>query len=177
MSKGKGEVPARWQEGQNCILNQTPYPPEMLRGLKQTLCTQGPRDPTETETELCLSVDCCRGRGFGCSRPGYGIRPLGGGCHWLHYRAARPYIGLEKQTLGGHIQNLVHTRTQEKGVVTPQETNPDLPVISRSLRWGVGGRWPAAVLGALNAAVQAWDLLKEVAIIFITSTIAWPQVK
>ena len=28
----------------------------MLRGLKQTLCTPGPRDPTETETELCLSV-------------------------------------------------------------------------------------------------------------------------
>ena len=30
----------------------------MLRGLKQTLCTPGPRDPTETETELCLSVSC-----------------------------------------------------------------------------------------------------------------------
>ena len=35
-----------------------PYPPETLRGLKQTLCTPGPRDPTETETELCLSVSC-----------------------------------------------------------------------------------------------------------------------
>ena len=30
-----------------------------------------------------------------------------------------------KQTLGGHKQNLVH---QEKGAVTPQETDPDLPV-------------------------------------------------
>ena len=30
----------------------------MLRGLKQTLCTPGPRDPTDTETELCLSVFC-----------------------------------------------------------------------------------------------------------------------
>ena len=29
---------------------------------------------------------------------------------------------------GGHKQNLVCTRTQEKGVVTPQETDPDLPV-------------------------------------------------
>ena len=27
-------------------------------GLKQTLCTPGPRDPTETETELCLSISC-----------------------------------------------------------------------------------------------------------------------
>ena len=28
----------------------------------------------------------------------------------------------------GHKQNLVHTRTQEKGAVTPQETDPDFPV-------------------------------------------------
>ena len=40
----------------------------------------------------------------------------------------------------------------------------------------MGWWWPAAGLGALSAAVQAWDLLKEVAIIFITSTIVWPQV-
>ena len=32
----------------------------MLRGLKQTLYTPGPRDPTETETELCLSISCGR---------------------------------------------------------------------------------------------------------------------
>ena len=32
-------------------------------------------------------------------------------------------------------------------------------------------RWLAARLGALNAAVRAWDLSKEVTIIFITSTI------
>ena len=38
----------------------------------------------------------------------------------------RTYIGLGKQTIGGHKQNLVSTRTQEKGAVTPQETDPDL---------------------------------------------------
>ena len=27
------------------------------------------------------AVGCCRGRGSGCSRPGYGINPPGGGCH------------------------------------------------------------------------------------------------
>ena len=32
-----------------------------------------------------------------------------------------------KQTLGGHKQNLVHTRIQEKGAVTPEETDQDLP--------------------------------------------------
>ena len=30
----------------------------MLRGLKQTLCAPGPRDPTETGTELCLNISC-----------------------------------------------------------------------------------------------------------------------
>ena len=37
--------------------------------------------------------------------------------------------GLGKQTLGAHKQNIMHTRTQEKGAVTPQETDPDLLVI------------------------------------------------
>ena len=31
-------------------------------------------------------------------------------------------------------------------------------------------------MGALSVAVHAWDLLKKVTIIFITSTIVWPQV-
>ena len=55
-----------------------------------------------------------------------------------------------------------------------QETDPDLPVHDPE---GVGQWWPAAGLGALSVAVRAWDLLKEVAIIFITSTIVCPQVK
>ena len=49
---------------------------------------------------------------------------------------------LGKQTLGGHKQNLVCTRTQEKGAVTPQETDPDLPVsVQESLAeaWVGGG--------------------------------------
>ena len=33
-----------------------PRTAETLRGLKQTVCTQGPRDPTEAEIELCLSA-------------------------------------------------------------------------------------------------------------------------
>ena len=66
--------------------------------------------------------------------------------------------------------NLVCTRTQEKGAVTPQETDPDLPM---SVQESLVEVWPAAGLGALSV----WDLLKEVAIIFITSTIVWAQVK
>ena len=44
---------------------------------------------------------------------------------------------LGKQTLGGHKQNLVCTMTQEKGALTPQETDPDLPVsVQESLAEG-----------------------------------------
>ena len=45
--------------------------------------------------------------------------------------------------------------------------------------WVNGGllQWPALGSEALSAAVHAWYLLKEVTIIFITSTIIWPQVK
>ena len=34
----------------------------------------------------------------------------------------------------------------------------------------MGQWWPAAGSGPLHAAVRAWDLLKEVAVIFNTST-------
>ena len=60
----------------------------------------------------------------------------------------RTSTGLEKQTLGGHKQNLMCTRIQEKGAVTPQQTEPDLPVsvqeslaeawVDSSLLWGQG---------------------------------------
>ena len=90
----------------------------------------------------------------------------------------RTYTGLGKQTFGGHKQNLVATRIQEKGALAPQETDPDLPVsVQESPVEAVGWRWPAAGSGALCTAVHAWDLLKEAAIIFITSTIVWSQVK
>ena len=47
----------------------------------------------------------------------------------------RTYTGLGKQTLGGCRQNLVHTRIQKKGAVTPWETDPDLPVsVQESLK-------------------------------------------
>ena len=40
----------------------------------------------------------------------------------------------------------------------------------------MGWWWPAAEVVAWTGAVRAWDLLKEVTIIFITTTIVWPQV-
>ena len=45
-------------EGAKSHLELRRYLPEALRWLKQTLYAPGPRDLTETEPELCLSVSC-----------------------------------------------------------------------------------------------------------------------
>ena len=90
----------------------------------------------------------------------------------------RTSTGLGKQTLGGHKQNFVCTRTQEKGAVTPQETDPDFacecPGVSGRV---VGRQWPAVGSGALDTPVLVQVLWKDIAIIAITPTILWPQEK
>ena len=40
----------------------------------------------------------------------------------------------------------------------------------------MGCWWPAARLGALSVTAHEWDILKEVAMIFINSSIVWPQI-
>ena len=58
-------------------------------------------------------------------------------------RTTRNYTGLENQTLGRHKQSSVHNRTQEKGAVTPKQTDPDIPMsVQGSLEeaWVWGGR-------------------------------------
>ena len=47
-----------------------------IKCLKQTLCALGPRDPTETETELCLSISY-RGTGRQWSAAGTGALGVG----------------------------------------------------------------------------------------------------
>ena len=54
----------------------------------------------------------------------------------------------------------------------PQKTDPDLPV---SVQESPMEAWVSS--GLLQGWGRAWDLLKEVAIVFITSTIVWRQVK
>ena len=53
------------------------------------------------------------------------------------------YTELGKYTLGGHKQNFVCTRTQEKRAVTPQKTGPDLPV---SVQESSGVAWVSSGL-------------------------------
>ena len=59
------------------------------------------------------------------------------------------------------------TSTQDKGALTLQEIDPDLSVSvqeSPAEAWFSGGLLQG--VGALSVAVHAWDLLKEVTIIF-----------
>ena len=44
--------------GANLCLESNPNPARDAKRVKQILYTPGPRDPTETEIELCLSVSC-----------------------------------------------------------------------------------------------------------------------
>ena len=62
--------------------------------------------------------------------------------------------------------------------MTPQETDKDL---SGSVQKSPSEAWFSGGLlqgwGAVSVAVLAWEFLKKVFIIFITSTIVWPQDK
>ena len=57
--------------------------------------------------------------------------------------------------------------------MTPQEADPDLP---GSVQESPSEVWVGSGL-MQGVAMGEWDLLKEVTIIFITFTIAWPQFK
>ena len=153
----------------------------MLGELKQTLCAPGPRDPTETRPELCLSPvevlvsnSLPQGQGLWVQtwvwyQPSWMRSPL------IPPQSRRNLHRTGETDSWGYKQNLVCTRTQKKGAVILQESDPDLPrnecpgVSGRSVDW----QWLEAGSGTLSAAVCAGDFLKEVAIIFITSTIVW----
>ena len=63
--------------------------------------------------------------------------------------------------------------------MTPQETDADLPVsVQESLAeaWSMVACCRVGGSECRSAEMHAWDLLTEVTIIFITSTIVWPQV-
>ena len=101
-------------------------------------------------------------------KPSWGRSPL------IHHRAARTYAGLGNSALLEGTNRTLCTRTQEKGEVTPQETDPGLPASVQECpveAWVGGGLLQG---WGLPVAVHAWDVLKVTSI--ITSTIVWPQV-
>ena len=131
----------------------------MLGGLKQNLMctrTQRPhRDWARTVFEFLLhwyrsAADCYRGRGSGCSRPGYGISPLEEITINPTHRAARTDTRLGNRLLEGTNKSLCVPGPRRK-----ESSNPtrDWPRLAHEYP-GVSGRgmdrqWPASGLGTL----------------------------
>ena len=127
-SKTVGEV-------KSC-LESNPIPARGSRRAQKNLVhttTQSPhRDWARTVFECLLwrygsAVDCYRGRGSGCSRPGYGTSPLGGGHHYPTREPPELTQDWENRTWGAQTKP-VCTRTQEKEAMAAEETDPDLPM-------------------------------------------------
>ena len=123
---------------------------------------EGPRDPRETETELCLSVSCGLrvssglpgGRGSGCSTLGYGITLLEEVT--INHTIEPPEVTQDWEIDSWRAQqNLVHQDPGERSS-DPTGDCPGLacgcPGVSGG---GVGWWWPAAGLGALTVSVHA----------------------
>ena len=112
-------------------------------------------------------------RGSGCSRLGCGLSPLGGGpCNPT--TEPQNLLGLRNRLLAGTNRTLC-TRTQEKGAVTPQETDPDLPInVQESLveAWVGGGCYRAGGTEYSSACMGPF----EGGHYLHTSAIVWPQV-
>ena len=56
--QGQRRSPSKMVGGAKLHLESNSIPVRDAQRAQTTLCTPGPRDPTETETELCLSVSC-----------------------------------------------------------------------------------------------------------------------
>ena len=147
-------------------------------------CSEGSNKPCvhqdlKTETELYLSISCglLQGQGLWVQQTWIWLKPSWRRSPLIHHRAARTYTRLGKQTLEGHKQKLVCTRTHEKGAVTPKETDQTCPAVSRSLQQRHGSVVACCSVGGTECSSVCMGPFEEGPIVFITSTIVWPQVK
>ena len=188
--QGQRRSPSKMVGGAKSHLESNPLPArDAQRAQTDLVCTKTQRPHRDWDRTVfgCLlrryrsAVDCYSDRVSGCSRPGCGVSPFGGGCYLLT-------IDLPDLThdwgnrlwgwgWGGTNGTLCSRRPRRKKQWPHKRLTQIYPWVSRSLWWGVGRWWPVAGLGTLSIAVHAWDLLKEVPITFITSTIVLPQVK
>ena len=120
--------PSKTVGGAKSGLESNLVPTRDTRGTQTNLVHQDPETPQRlsqncvwaSPAEVQVSSGLLQGQGLWVQqtwvwhKPSWRMSPL------THRRAARTYTGLGKQTLGGHKQNLVRTRTQEKGAMAPQ---------------------------------------------------------
>ena len=155
----------------------------MLRGLKHTLCTPGPRDPTETETQLRVSVSW---GGLSQQRPAAGSGALGAidlGMVWallgsvtINPTTGSPELTQDWETDSWQAQTEPYVPgPRRKGQWAHRNLTQTCPLVSRSLRWRCGSAVACCRAGGTECSMCAWGLLKKVAIIFITSAIVWPH--
>ena len=84
-------------EGVNCHLESNPIPARDAQRAQTNLVCTGARDPTETETELCLSISC-GGMGQQWSAAGTGALGVGMASVLLEEVAINPTIELAELT-------------------------------------------------------------------------------
>ena len=69
----------------------------------------------------------CEGSVVHIRLPSLGILQRDGNPQGMALRASRKTEGNRDSSLGGHKHNFEHTKTQRRGAVTQQETEPKLP--------------------------------------------------
>ena len=143
--------------------------------------TQGPlRDWDSTVFEHLLwrygsAGNCHRDRGSGCSRLGYDISPLG-------EVAFNPTTELPELTQDWEIDSWrAQTEPCAPGPRRKEQRphkrlTQTCPGVSRSLQRRRGSVAACCRVGGIDCSSTAWNLLKEVTIVSITSTIVWPLV-
>ena len=94
-----------------------------------------------------------------------------------YHRTTRNYTGLGKHTLRGDKQNLCAPGPRRKEQWPHKRLIQTCPWVSRSLQQRHGSVVACFKVRGTECSSGCRDLLKEVTIIFITSTIVWPQVK
>ena len=131
MASTQGVIKMHSPPGTVCLPRT--WSPELLRPRKGTKHMPSPQRLSQNSVwvspvEVWVSSGLPQGQGLWVQQTWVWHKPSWRRSPLTHHRAARTYTGLGKQTLAGHKQNLVCTRTQEKGAVTPQETDADLPM-------------------------------------------------
>ena len=108
-----------WLEGSNIpCAHQDLETPQRRRENCVSVCPE----------EVWVSSGLLQGQGLWVQQTWVQLKPSWRRSSLTNHRATRTYTGLGNRLWEGKKQNLVHTRTQKKGVLTPQVTDPNMPM-------------------------------------------------
>ena len=129
---GTGEV-IKTYGPHGTVCSRSTWSPEPLRSGKGMKCMPNPQRLSQncvwvSPVEVQVSSGLPQGQGLWVQQTWVWHKPSWRRSLLTSHRTTRTYTGLGKHTLGRHKEKLVHTRTQEKGAMTPQGTDPDMPM-------------------------------------------------